>query len=166
LTLPAGQVRAGRVGRAHGLDGSFYVEQPTEPLEPGTDVTVAGRGARVERRAGTSDRPIVRLSGIDDRTAAEAIRGEPILVDGGALAEGEYLTADLVGCEVPGIGAVRRVVAGPSCDVLEVGDDAVLVPFISDAVTRVDTAARVIEVDRGFLGIDDGSGAPEGRGGR
>jgi 16S rRNA processing protein RimM len=147
------------VGRAHGLDGSFYVEQPAEPLTAGADVTVRGVSTRVERRAGTEDRPIVRLSGVGDRTAAEALRGEPILVAGGDLAEGEYLTADLVGCEIPGLGQVRRVIAAPSCDLLEVGDDAVLVPFISDAVTRVDTGARLIEVDTGFLGLDQGSGS-------
>jgi 16S rRNA processing protein RimM len=138
----AGQVTAGRVGRAHGLDGSFYVEQVAEPLAPGTEVTVAGRTARVERRAGTDARPILRLSGVGDRDAAEALRGERILVDGGDLAEDEYLTADLV--------------AAPSCDVLEVGEERVLVPFISDAITRVDTTARVIEVDAEFLALDKG----------
>jgi 16S rRNA processing protein RimM len=151
---PADQVTAGRVGRAHGLDGSFYVEGPLEPLEPGTEVAVAGRAARVERRAGTDARPIVRLSGVDDRSAAEALRGERILVAGGDLAEGEYRTTDLIGCDVPGLGAVRRVVQGPSCDVLEVGEEGVLVPFVSDAVTRVDTAARVIEVNAAFLGLE------------
>jgi ribosomal 30S subunit maturation factor RimM len=50
---------------------------------------------------------------------------------------------------------VKRVVANPSCDVLEVGDEPVLVPFISDAVKRVDTEGRVIEVDRRFLGLDE-----------
>jgi ribosomal 30S subunit maturation factor RimM len=50
---------------------------------------------------------------------------------------------------------VRRVVPAPSCDLLEVGDDAVLVPLVGDAVTRVDTDARVIEVDRAFLGLED-----------
>jgi 16S rRNA processing protein RimM len=156
LTGPAGQITAGRVGRAHGLDGSFYVEGVSEPLSEGTEVSVAGQSARVERRAGTDDHPIVRLSGVGDRTAAEALHGERILVDGGDLGEDEYLTADLVGCEVPGLGPVRRVIAAPSCDLLEVGDDGVLVPFISDAVRRVDTEARVIEVDAGFLGLDGG----------
>ena len=155
MTGPAGQVTAGRVGRAHGLDGSFYVEGMAEPLTPGTEVTVAGRAARVERRAGTDARPIVQLSGVGDRSAAEALRGEGILVDGGDLAEGEYLAADLVGCEVVGLGEVRRVIPAPSCDLLEVGDDAVLVPFVSDAVKRVDTEARVIEVDAAFLGLDE-----------
>ena len=157
MTNRAGQVTAGRVGRAHGLDGSFYVDHVSEPLEPGTEVNVGGRAARVERRAGTADRPIVRISGVDDRNAAEAVRGERILVDGGELMEGEYLTADLVGGEVPGLGVVRRVVSAPSCDLLEVGEPGVLVPFISDAVTRVDMDARVIEVDRDFLDLGPGS---------
>jgi 16S rRNA processing protein RimM len=153
---PARQVTAGRVGRAHGLDGSFYVEAPAEPLEHGAEVTIAGRSARIERRAGTDARPILRLSGIDDRSAAEALKGEPILVPGGDLAEGEYLSADLVGCTIPGMGEVRRVVQGPSCDVLEVGEEGLLVPFVSDAITRVDTAAGVIEVDAAFLGLEAG----------
>jgi 16S rRNA processing protein RimM len=157
LTSPAGQISAGLVGRAHGLDGSFYVEQLSESLAAGTAVTVAGRSAQVERCAGTDDRPLIRLSGVEDRTAAEALRGERILVDGGDLAEGEYLTADLVGCEVPGLGTVRRVIPGPSCDVLEVGEGAVLVPFISDAVRNVDLVARVIDVDTDFLDLEGGS---------
>jgi 16S rRNA processing protein RimM len=151
---PAGQVTAGRVGRPHGLDGSFYVDSVAEPLDAGAAVTVAGRTARVERRAGTDARPILRLSGVDDRSAAEALRGERILVSGGDLAPDEYLSADLVGCSVPGVGEVRRVVQAPSCDLLEVGEAGVLIPFVSDAVKRVDTGARVIEVDTAFLGLD------------
>jgi 16S rRNA processing protein RimM len=158
LTAAAGQVTAGVVGRAHGLDGSFYVDRLSEPLLPGAEVTVAGRAARVERLAGTDDRPIVRLAGIGDRNAAEALRGERIMVDGGDLAEDEYLIADLVGCEVPGLGEVRRVISAPSCDLLEVGESGTLVPLIADAVKRVDTEARVIEVDARFLGLPaDGS---------
>lgn len=143
------------MGRPHGLDGSFYVDHVSEPLVSGAEVVVAGRPARVERRAGTDERPIVRLTGVGDRNSAEALRGESILVDGGELAEDEFLTADLVGCEVPGLGTVRRVIAAPSCDLLEVGSGGVLVPLISDAVKRVDTAGRVIEVDLAFLDLAD-----------
>jgi len=39
--------------------------------------------------------------------------------------------------------------------VLEVGPDEVLVPFVSDAVKRVDTDARLIEVDLAFLGLGE-----------
>jgi 16S rRNA processing protein RimM len=151
------QLPAGRVGRPHGLDGSFYVERPGNELAEGTPVTVGGRTAVVERRSGTDERPLVRLSGVTGREAAEALRGEALLLaeGGGDLAADEWLAADLVGCRIEGIGEVRRVVEGPSCDVLEVGGDGVLIPFVSDAIERIDTDARVIEVDRGFLGLDE-----------
>ena len=154
MTAGPRKVAAGTVGRPHGLDGSFHVLHPSDPLAEGSRVELAGRSVVVERRAGTDDRPIVRVSGVADRDAAGALRGEHLLVDAGELAEGEYLVEDLIGCEVPGLGPVRSVVAGPSCDVLEVGPDGVLVPLVSDAVTRVDVEARVIEVDRRFLGLD------------
>lgn len=149
------QVGAGRVGRPHGLDGSFYVDSPSAELAEGTEVTVAGRASVVERRAGTDVRPLVRLRGIADRAAAAELHGADLLVDGGDLEEGEYLSADLVGCVVPGLGDVRRVIAGPSCDVLAVGDDELLIPFVSDAIVSVDLAARRIDVDRDFLALDD-----------
>ena len=149
------KVSAGLVGRPHGLDGSFYVVGPTEELAEGTQVELAGRTVVVERRAGTDERPIIRLSGIDDREAAGGLRGEPLLVAAGELEQGEYLVEDLVGCEVPGLGRVRAVNAAPSCDILEVGDDRVLVPLVSDAIVRIDLEARLIEVDHGFLGLDE-----------
>jgi 16S rRNA processing protein RimM len=162
--LSAGAERrvAGRVGRPHGLDGSFHVDGVAGDLAEGTEVSVAGRSAVVERRAGTADRPLVRVSGVGDRDAAAALRGEPLLVveAEGPAAEGEYEAAQIVGCTIEGLGEVRRVVPAPSCDVLEVGPDGFLVPFVSDAIRRVDTDARVIEVDRRFLGLEEGGADP------
>ena len=152
--------RAGRVGRAHGLDGSFYVDVPApELLSVGAELSVRGAAMRVDRRAGTDARPLVRLSGVGDRTAVEALRGAELVaeVESPAAAPGEWDASELVGCEVPGIGSVRRVVAAPSCDLLEVGDAGVLVPFVSDAIRRVDTDAGVIEADLRFLGLDEGA---------
>ncbi|HEX6458438.1 MAG TPA: ribosome maturation factor RimM [Thermoleophilaceae bacterium] len=154
-------VPIGRVGKAHGLDGSFYVARASHPLPKGMTVTVAGRPARIERRGGTDDRPLVRLSGVEDRDSAAALTGETLLADvaDAPLDADEYLIADLLGCEVPGVGEVTRVVEAPSCDVLEVGPNGTLIPFISDAIQRVDLEARRIDVDRAFLGLD-GQEAP------
>ena len=143
---------AGRVGRAHGRDGSFYVENPDHPLDVGTHVTVAGRAHRVERRGGTAERPLLRLSGVEDREAAAELSGEPLVVEG-VVGEQEWLAEDLVGCGVEGLGEVRRVLDGPSCDLLEL-EDGTLVPLVSDAVRRVDVDNRAIEIDRRFLGLE------------
>jgi 16S rRNA processing protein RimM len=143
-------VNAGRVGRPHGLDGSFHVERPDHPLAEGTAVTVAGSSRVVERRAGTDERPLVRLSGVDDRDAALALRGEPLLVDQ-ELGDGEWLASDLVGLRVEELGTVARVLEGASCDILELADGT-LVPLVSDAIQAIDLEAGTISVDREFLG--------------
>ena len=150
-------VPVGRVGRPHGRDGSFYVDGVSGPLDEGTQVTVGVAELRVLSRGGTDQRPLIRLAGVDDRDAAAALRGEPLLVPEAAapLEEGEWLTADLVGLRIDGLGAVTRVVSGPSCDLLEVGDSGQLIPFVSDAIERIDPAAGIIVVNRRFLGLDE-----------
>ena len=147
---------AGRVGRPHGLDGSFHVEHPGHPLPAGTEVTIGDRRAEIVRRAGSDARPLIRIEGVDDRDAAQALRGQDVLVPGGReeLGPDEWYDDDLVGCRVEGLGEVRAVLHGPSCDVLEVGDRSVLVPLVRDAVLSVDLAGRRIEVNHAFLDLD------------
>jgi 16S rRNA processing protein RimM len=140
-------VTAGVVGRAHGRDGSFHVERPDHGLSPGTRVRVGDSEHSVERRAGTAERPLVRLAGVED---PRPLRGETLLVEA-ELEEGEWLASDLVGCRVEGLGTVARVLDGPSCGLLELEDGA-LVPFVSAAIESVDLGSRTIRVDRDFLG--------------
>ena len=141
-------VTAGHVGKPHGRDGSFYLEGVAAPLELGVELQLAGRSHKLIRLDGTDDRPLVKLEGLDDPAA---VRGEILLIEG-ELEEGEYLAADLIGCEVAGLGRVERVLDAPSCPLLVVGEDEHLVPMIGDAVKRIDVEAKIIEVDREFLG--------------
>lgn len=140
-------VTAGRVGKPHGLDGSFRVDWARHALPLGTQVVVAGSGHQVDRRAGTDERPLIRLAGVDD---PRPLRTELILVDV-ELEEGEWLASDLVGCAVPGAGKVARLLDGPSCSVLEL-DNGQLVPLVSDAIEAIDLDAREIRVNQAFLG--------------
>jgi 16S rRNA processing protein RimM len=153
---------AGRVGRPHGLDGSFHVTRPRGALLPlGAKVRVGDREAEIVRRAGTDERPILRLAGHEDRAAAEALRGSDLLVHrdaAPALADDEWYAEDLEGCRVVDglvdVGRVRRLVALPSCEVLEVerdGEEDLLVPLVRDAVRSVDVAKGVVDVDLAFL---------------
>ena len=140
-------VTAGRVGKPHGLDGSFYVEGARHELPEGATVTIGVRTYSLERRAGTDERPLIRLAGVAD---AGPLGGELLLIED-ELAEDEWLASDLTGCRVPGLVSVVRVVDGPSCSVLEL-EDGTLIPFVSAAVERVDLEAREIHVREGFLG--------------
>ena len=138
-----------KVGRPHGLDGSFYVDAP---LDEGATVRVGDREFTVAERKGTDAKPIIRLDGVDSRDDVEVLRGEAItLANPEPLDDDEWLVEDLVGCEITGIGTVTGVLGGMSCDVLEVGDE--LIPLVTDAVTNVDIENKVIEVNREFLGL-------------
>jgi 16S rRNA processing protein RimM len=154
-------LNAGRVGRPHGLDGSFHVTRPRGMLLPlGGKLRIGGDVFEIVRRAGTEDRPILRLRGVDDRAGVEGLRGENLMVERAVappLPAGEYWAEDLEGCMVVTadgreLGAVARLRPLPSCEALEVGD--LLVPMVGDAVLSVDIEARRIVVDPGFLGIE------------
>jgi 16S rRNA processing protein RimM len=162
--MPPDAVVAGRVGRPHGLDGAFRVELAIPGfLTRGRVVRVKGRAAEVVAAGGTAERPVVRLAGVEDRTAAEALRGSELLVprrEAPALEEDEWYAADLVGCRVTdgarAVGEVRALVPLPSCEALEVArpgeGEPLLVPLVRDAVRSVDVEAGRIDVDLAFLG--------------
>jgi 16S rRNA processing protein RimM len=160
---PTPALAAGRVGRAHGLDGSFYVTGALPRLlNTGATLTVAGRATEIVRRAGLDARPIVRCKGIDTRGAAEALRGETLMVDHAAappLPPDEWWAHELEGLLVLDgerrVGTVRRLLELPSCEVLEVAREQggeLLVPMVGDAIRAVDVAAGRIEIDLAFLG--------------
>ncbi len=158
-----GWLRAGIVGRPHGLDGSIHVEAARpDLLRAGSVVFLDGQPREIVRRAGTDERPLVRLAGCEHRAAAQALRGRELLsarADAPPLEPDEWWAEDLEGCEVLDagrrLGVVRRLLALPSCEVLEVEreeGEPLLVPLVSDAVRSVDVDAGRIEVDLAFLG--------------
>jgi len=170
--MAEGLLPAGRVGRAHGLDGSFYVTGARPRLlELGTAVQIAGKTATIMRRAGTDQRPIVRVDGITDRDGAEALRGQTLAVaaaDAPQLGECEWWAHELEGCAVHDgqrhVGTVTRLLELPSCEALEVRremtgfhptgsnpPEPLLVPMVSGAIRHVDVAARQIDVNMSFV---------------
>jgi 16S rRNA processing protein RimM len=154
----------GVVGRPHGLDGSFYVGEPRAALlQAGRAVTLAGAPRTIVRRAGTDARPIIRVAGCDDRDSAQALRGQEMHVEDAALpplGPDEWWAEELEGARVfdgdRELGIVRRLLALPSCECLEVarreGGADLLVPLVRDAIRDVDVEHRRIEIDLRFLG--------------
>src|SRR3954468_7574068 len=143
-------VLAGRVGRPHGLDGSFHVVG-ADPELARDEYLVDGAVREVVRRAGTPDNPILRLDGSASRDDAEALRGAELLVPRTdvSLEAGEYWASDLAGCEVvDGSVPLRfapRMSALPSWEVLEV-DPAeasdVLAPRVRNTTRSIAVVAR------------------------
>lgn len=159
-------LQAGRVGRAHGLDGSFVVTRPrSRLLVDGGRVQVAGTDTKIVRRDGTDAKPLLRLAAFKTREQADSLRGEDLLVPRGEsppLDDDEWLAEDLEGLKVIDgdfeVGTVMKLLAYPSCDILEVkreGEGDLLVPLVSDAVRSVDLGAGTLDVDLEFI---EGSG--------
>ncbi|WP_249009447.1 ribosome maturation factor RimM [Conexibacter sp. DBS9H8] len=159
-----GQLFAGRVASPHGLDGSFHVAEPAPGLlSEGAIVWIDARAYAIDRRAGHDRNVILRLAGVADRAAALALRGATLTVPQSAappLGEDEWWATDLEGCRVVDgaipVGTVLRLVALPSCEVLEVAraqpGPTLLIPLVGDAVRTVDIEAKLIDVDLDFLG--------------
>lgn len=155
---------AGKVGRPHGLDGSFYVTGARPRLlAVGTRLAVGETATEVIRRRGADRRPIVRVEGVEDRSAAEALRGLELTVqaaDAPPLADGEWWAGDLEGCQVfdgeRRVGVVTKLIELPSCEALQVtppgaAEAELLVPMVREAIRSVDIGGRRIEVNMDFV---------------
>ena len=148
-------VVVGRVGKSHGLDGSFVVENASdapERFEVGAELIVDGAPAKVVARRHARGRPVIRL----DRRVP---RGAQLEVPQEALApagEDEYYVFQLVGLRVEeeggdDLGTVTDVVPGVANDVLEL-DSGLTLPMVEDCVRVVDLSAGRITVAAGFSG--------------
>jgi 16S rRNA processing protein RimM len=154
-------LEAGRVGRAHGLDGSFHVTSPRPRLLTLGMPTDLGE---IVRRVGTDERPVIRLAGLETREAAEALHGQPLLValeHAPPLEPGEWWAHELEGLRVTDgereVGTVRRMLELPSVEVLEVerpNGTELLVPLVGDAIRELDMEGRRVDVDLRFLDAD------------
>jgi 16S rRNA processing protein RimM len=157
-------LHAGVIASPHGLDGSFHVTAARpQLLVLGAHVRIGGRELQITRRAGHDRRVILGIEGCESREGAEALRGSELLVPRAAapaLGDEEWWAEDLEGCSVRdgerAVGVVRRLLALPSCEVLEVAredrDGDLLVPLVGDAVRSVDIEQRTIDIDLAFLG--------------
>ncbi len=149
----ADRVAVGRVGKPHGLDGSFVVEHPSEDerwFVVGARLRVGAEQAQVvaARRAG--GRPVIKL----DRPAP---RGSALEVERSELPEtdeDEYYAFQLVGLEVVEeggrvLGAVRAIDPGVANDVLAL-DSGLALPMVEDCVRQIDLEGGRILVAPGF----------------
>jgi 16S rRNA processing protein RimM len=147
-------VSIGKVGRPHGLDGSFFVESASErddAFAVGLVVRVADEEYEiVASKRGAQGRPVIRL----DRPVP---RGATLSVPRDALPElpdDEYYIFELVGLLVVEeggreLGRVRDVLDYPANDVLELDSGASL-PLVEACVREVDLAGGRIVVAPGF----------------
>lgn len=155
----------GRIGRPHGLRGEVTVEVRTDSPElrftPGIrlDTEPADRGPlQIDAVRDQNGRLLVRFAGVEDRTAAEALRDTLLAVDSATsppLEPEEYWDHQLIGLRAytaagEELGVVTDVLHPPGSDLLAVrrpDDRELLLPFVAAIVPTVEVAAGRIVVD-------------------
>ena len=119
-----------------------------------------GFSARIERVRFQQGKPVLKLEGVDDRNAAEALRNFEISIraeDMEELPEGEHYVRDIIGCRVVDIaasgreiGILRDVIQNTAQSILEVeapDGKTVLIPAVDEFMRSIDEEAGVIEVE-------------------
>ena len=173
--LPADAVEVGRVADAWGIKGWFKVLSHSsnpealfsakrwylQPSERGAKTFSGTVLLPIRQAKDHSDAVVAWAEGIDDRNAAEALRGARIFVPRSSFpstAEGEYYWVDLIGLAVVNreglaLGEVRELMStGPQTVlVLAYEQDGKaqerMIPFVSAFVDAVDLPGKRITVD-------------------
>lgn len=155
-------VIVGRIGRPHGVHGWVRITSYTDPPD-----NLLGyrpwlledheRWRFVEPEAVQKHRNgfVVRLPGVNDRTAAARLAGRHVAVARAALPQlqdGEFYWRDLEGLNVRRcgveLGTVDHLLETGATPVLVVrdGDREILIPFVGEHVADVNLAAGRIDV--------------------
>lgn len=148
------RVLVGAIAAAHGVRGLVRVKSftadPKSVASYGELSDERGlRHFRLTLQGQAKDGVIARIDGIDDRDAAEALKGTRLFVDREALPalaeEDEFYQTDLVGLRVEArdgktLGRVKAVLNFGAGDLLEIEGEGVslMLPFTRQVVPLVD----------------------------
>jgi 16S rRNA processing protein RimM len=167
VDIPDGYMAVGQIVGVHGLRGEVKVELHTdfpERFKPGLILAMGIERQEVEV---ASARPhkgliLVRLVGVNQRSAAETLRGNWLFVSEEAameLDEGIYWIHDLIGLTVQSTsgekyGTLIEVLSTGANDVYIVRTEApfnkgkdLLIPAIAEVVQTVDLEAGLMSID-------------------
>jgi len=173
--LPADAIEVGRIADAWGIKGWFkvlpYSANPEAlfsskrwfllPSERGAQTFTGVARLAIKEAKEHSDTVVATAQDVDDRSAAEALRGARIFVSRSSFpsaADDEYYWVDLIGLDVvnrqdEALGSVKELLStGPQTVlVLEYQQDGKacerMIPFVAAYVDDVDLKARRIRVD-------------------
>ena len=154
------KIKIGKIVNAVGLKGEVKVynySDSEEVYERTPEIYAGDRLLKVENVRMQKNMVILKLSGIDDRNAAEAAKGTELFIteaDLPELPEGQFYIRDLIGMEVEEQGGsfhvvVTDVLQNTAQDIFEVKRDdgkTVLIPKVDAFVQKIDGKERLITV--------------------
>ncbi len=155
------KIKIGKIVNAVGLKGEVKVynySDSSEIYEITQEVFVEKEIMEIENVRLQKNMVILKLSGIDDRNAAEAAKGREIYIteeDLPELPEGQFYVRDLIGMTVKEadgnvLGIVTDVLQNTAQDIFEVkgtNGKQILIPKVDEFVLNIDADAREIEVE-------------------
>jgi 16S rRNA processing protein RimM len=128
-------------------------DEDADTLAAVEHVRAGGRDYTVASARRVTGGWLLELDGVTTRDAADTLRGAEIEVarEDVEMGEGEYLVADLVGCEAVDpsgrtLGEVKSVFFNGAQDVLVISDD-LMIPLVDEWIVAVDLEARRITVE-------------------
>jgi 16S rRNA processing protein RimM len=162
--LTSSPVAVAKIVKAHGLRGEVVLELLSDVdgrMEETVDFLLIDkenivRELHVESQRILSGRYAVKFDGIDDRTAAEQLRGKYLAIpeeEIGSLSADQFFIHDLMGMRVQlkdgkVVGTVRNVLKTGGGDLLEVGEQGeILIPFTTEICVDVSLEDRIITID-------------------
>lgn len=162
LSSPTDLVLCGRIGKAHGLDGTVAVlSESDDPARfvAGSDLVLAdGTFLRIRSSRAADSHFLVRFDGVSDRNGAESLSGQTLYVTSDrrrSLGPDEYWPDELIGMRVVDdlegsvVGTVVDYIEGSAQDRLVIeGVEVFEVPFVQALVPGVDIDLRVIRIAR------------------
>ncbi|MBO0703037.1 MAG: 16S rRNA processing protein RimM [Candidatus Dormibacteraeota bacterium] len=164
-------IRVGQVSGVHGIRGAVKVHPLTDfddRFDAGRELHLRGAVHRVEWRQRAAGTLVLKLSGLDDRTAAEGLRGTYVEVpeeDRRPLGAGAWYVDQLLGLRVRSrsgrnLGSLEEVLERPANDVWVVrtqGPDPVetLVPATREVVLSVDLVEGEVVVADWLLDVEE-----------
>ena len=145
----------GRVGKPHGFDGSFFVENASEDADrfaPGATVFVEGEPVKIAASKRSGGRPVIRLERAVPRGAELTLPRDQLP----PTEPGEFYAFELVGLKVEdeyghALGRVAEVAPGVANDVLEL-DSGMALPLVEECVREVDLERARIVIAPDFAG--------------
>ncbi|HTV68009.1 MAG TPA: ribosome maturation factor RimM [Rhizobiaceae bacterium] len=159
------------IGAAHGIKGEVRVKtftgDPAALGDYGPLFAADGRRFDVQSVRPQGEVAVVRLKGVNDRNAAEALNGTALFVERENLPDtaddDEFYHADLVGLVVRDaagaeIGRVKAVLNYGGGDILEIalgGREDRMIPFSKAAVPAVDVRGGFVTIDPIAAGLVD-----------
>ena len=149
----AAEIIVGKVGAPRGLDGTLRIIPLTDfdgRFDALEKISVGGKIFDIETVKQIGGQLFIKFAGVDSREVAKTLTNKFLTVDradAAPLADGEFYTFDIIGCEVfdgdKKIGTVTNVLKTGSNDVLEV-DGKTLIPALKSVVRSIDIAAKKI----------------------